>query len=218
MNFSKNNITDFVTVKKGEDSVLQGYLVAVDPEQFVVCAYKVADANSKLVHYETLMPNKTIEDYLAEGKNPECFIVASMQDSAFEYHCFAFADYCLSITEGNLNKPVYTATGAMNANNSGYDFEKKQFNGFHFRLEYGLPLGFNIFITSVSSGLITGVWRGLKFCTKGTDLENIQIGLVNNFKNTARQIECFPINKERWVEEQLLKSRKVNGLNGGYLA
>ena len=42
MNFSKNNITDFVTVKKGEDTVLQGYLVAVDPEQFVVCAYKVA--------------------------------------------------------------------------------------------------------------------------------------------------------------------------------
>lgn len=219
MNFNEKNITDFVAVKKGEDIALQGYLVAVDPEQFVVCAYKkVADASSKLVHYETLMPSKTIEDYLKKGDDPERFIVASIQDSAFEYHRFSFAEYNLSVIEANLTKPVYTKTGAINTDNARYDFEKKQFNGFHFRLEYGLPLGFNIFITSVSSGLITGVWRGLKFCSKGSDLENIQIGLVNNFKNNPRQVERFHVDKARWVELQMMKSDNAKNLDNGFSA
>lgn len=215
MNFNEKNITDFVMVKKGEETVLQGYLVAVDSEQFVVCAYKVADACSKLVNYETLMPNKTVEDYLKKGDDPEYFIVASVHDSAFEYHRFSFADYSLSVIEGNLIKPVYTGTTANDADSSQYDFEKNQFNGFHFRLEYGLPLGFNIFITSVSSGLITGVWRGLKFCSKGVDLENIHIGIVNNFKNNPRQIERFQVNKWNWVETQMNKLGKTNNFENG---
>lgn len=215
MNFNEKNITDFVMVKKNEEIVLQGYLVAVDPEQFVVCTYKVADASSKLIHYETLMPSKTIEEYLKKGDAPEYFIVASVHDSAFEYHRFSFADYSLSVIEGNLIKPVYTETAANDAGSSQYDFEKNQFNGFHFRLEYGLPLGFNIFITSISSGLITGVWRGLKFCSKGVDLENIHLGIVNNFKNNTRQIERFHVNKWNWVETQMNKLGKTNNFNNG---
>lgn len=204
MKFDKNNITDFVAVKKGEELVLQGYLVSIDQDQFVVCAYKVADASSKLIHYATRIPNRTIKDYLNKGYTPDEFVEASMVDSAFEYHRFSVAEFNLTVLEENKNKPDYVLYWALPPDHYGYNNGLKQCQSFHFRLEYGLPTGYNIFITSVSAGLIQGVWRGLKFCSKGADLENIQIGVLNNVQNTPRQIERFPVDKQNWVDMQLL--------------